>query len=53
MQRKFFLTLIIILSAMMFSITAAAQQKFSVYLKRQTRSSGEQFARQRHLYGYA
>lgn len=32
MQRKFFLTLTIILSAMMFSITAAAQQKFSVYL---------------------
>lgn len=32
MQRKFFLTLTIILSAMMFSITAAAQQKFSVSL---------------------
>ena len=32
MQRKIFLTLTIILSAMMFSITAAAQQKFSVYL---------------------
>src|SRR5688572_6634655 len=32
MRRKFFLTLTIILSAMMFSITAAAQQKFSVYL---------------------
>ncbi len=32
MQRKFFLTLTIILSAMIFSITAAAQQKFSVYL---------------------
>ena len=32
MHRKFFLTLTIILSAMMFSITAAAQQKFSVYL---------------------
>jgi hypothetical protein len=32
MQRKFFLTLAIILSAMMFSITAAAQQKFSVFL---------------------
>jgi hypothetical protein len=32
MQRIFFLTLTIILSAMMFSITAAAQQKFSVYL---------------------
>jgi hypothetical protein len=32
MQRKIFLTLIIILSAMVFSITAAAQQKFSVYL---------------------
>jgi hypothetical protein len=32
MQRKMFLTLTIILSAMMFSVTAAAQQKFSVYL---------------------
>jgi hypothetical protein len=32
MQRKIFLTLTIILSAMVFSITAAAQQKFSVYL---------------------
>jgi hypothetical protein len=32
MQRKFFLTLTIVLSAMIFSITAAAQQKFSVYL---------------------
>lgn len=32
MQRKIFLTLAIILSAMMFSIAAAAQQKFSVYL---------------------
>jgi hypothetical protein len=32
MQRKIILTLTIILSAMMFSITAAAQQKFSVYL---------------------
>jgi hypothetical protein len=32
MRRKFFLTLTIILSAMMFSITAAAQQKFSVSL---------------------
>lgn len=32
MQRKFFFTLTIILSAMVFSITAAAQQKFSVYL---------------------
>jgi hypothetical protein len=32
MQRKFFLTLTIILSAMMFSTTAAAQQKFSVSL---------------------
>ncbi len=32
MQRKIFLTLTIILSAMIFSITAAAQQKFSVYL---------------------
>lgn len=32
MQRKFFLTLTIILSAMIFSITAAAQQQFSVYL---------------------
>ena len=32
MQTKFFLTLTIILSAMMFSITAAAQQNFSVYL---------------------
>src|SRR4028119_1953032 len=32
MQRKFFLTLTIILSAMMFSTTAAAQQKFTVSL---------------------
>jgi len=32
MQRIIFLTLTIILSAMMFSITAAAQGKFSVYL---------------------
>ncbi|HLM59551.1 MAG TPA: CHRD domain-containing protein [Pyrinomonadaceae bacterium] len=32
MQRKFFLTLTIILSAMIFSITAAAQQKFTVAL---------------------
>jgi hypothetical protein len=32
MQRKIFLTLTIVLSAMMFSITAAAQQQFSVYL---------------------
>ncbi|HEX8197729.1 MAG TPA: CHRD domain-containing protein [Pyrinomonadaceae bacterium] len=32
MQRIIFLTLTIILSAMMFSTTAAAQQKFSVYL---------------------
>ena len=32
MQRKIFLTLTIVLSAMIFSITAAAQQKFSVYL---------------------
>jgi hypothetical protein len=32
MQRIFFITLTIILSAMMFSITAAAQGKFSVYL---------------------
>ena len=32
MQRRIFLTLTIILSAMMFSITAAAQQKFSVSL---------------------
>src|SRR5688500_17410772 len=32
MRRKFFLTLTIVLSAMMFSVTAAAQQKFSVYL---------------------
>jgi hypothetical protein len=32
MRRKFLLTLTIILSAMMFSITAAAQQKFSVSL---------------------
>ena len=32
MRRKFFVTLTIILSAMMFSITAAAQQKFSVSL---------------------
>jgi hypothetical protein len=32
MQRIFFLTLTIILSAMTFSITAAAQGKFSVYL---------------------
>jgi hypothetical protein len=32
MHRKIFLTLTIILSAMTFSITAAAQQKFSVYL---------------------
>jgi hypothetical protein len=32
MQRKIFLMLTIILSAMVFSITAAAQQKFSVYL---------------------
>ncbi|MBC7899364.1 MAG: CHRD domain-containing protein, partial [Saprospiraceae bacterium] len=32
MQRKIFSALTIILSAMMFSITAAAQQKFSVYL---------------------
>src|SRR5215212_5432025 len=32
MQRTIFLTLTIILSAMIFSITAAAQQKFSVYL---------------------
>ena len=32
MQRKFFITLTIILSAMMFSTTAAAQGKFSVYL---------------------
>ena len=32
MQRKIFLTLTIILSAMVFSTAAAAQQKFSVYL---------------------
>jgi hypothetical protein len=32
MRRKFFLTLTIILSAMIFSITAAAQQKFTVSL---------------------
>jgi hypothetical protein len=32
MQRKLFLTLAIIMSAMMFSITAAAQQRFSVSL---------------------
>ena len=32
MQRKFFLTLTIILSAMIFSITAAAAPQFSVYL---------------------
>lgn len=32
MQRKMFLTLTVILSAMMLSITAAAQQKSSVYL---------------------
>jgi hypothetical protein len=32
MQRKFFLTLTIILSAMMFSTTAAAAPQFSVYL---------------------
>src|SRR5688572_27924956 len=32
MQRKIFFTLTIILSAMILSITAAAQQKFSVYL---------------------
>ncbi len=32
MQRKILLTLTIILSVMVFSITAAAQQKFSVYL---------------------
>lgn len=32
MHRKIFLTLTIVLSAVMFSITAAAQQKFSIYL---------------------